>query len=65
MHVYITFSSIEQNSSPLFEKLLGTIIFPDLVKYHIAVFVYKYHHKLQLSFCFQFLDEDDEDETYI
>ena len=42
------FSSIEQNSSPLF-KFLGIIIFPDLVKQHIAVFMHKYHNQLLSS----------------
>ena len=44
----ITFSSFDHHSSPLF-KLLGIIIFPDLVKYHIAVFMYKYHNQLLAS----------------
>ena len=43
----IIFSSFDHHSSPLF-KLLGIIIFPDLVKYHIAVFMYKYHNQLRI-----------------
>ena len=36
----ITFSSFDHHSNPLF-KLLDIIIFPDLVKYYIGIFMYK------------------------
>ena len=42
---FLTFSSFDHHSSPLF-KLLGIIIFPDLGKSHIGVFMYKYHNQL-------------------
>ena len=41
----ITFSSFDHHSNPLF-KLLDIIIFPDLVKYYIGIFVYKYKNQL-------------------
>ena len=42
---FITFSSFDHHSNPLF-KLLGIIIFPYLVKYHIGDFMYKYYNQL-------------------
>ena len=54
----ITFSSFYHHSNPLF-TLLGIIIIPDLVKYHIGVFMYKYHNQLLPSvFNFSFTKVD-------
>ena len=41
----ITFSAFDHTSSPLF-KFLGITNFFDLVTYHIAVLMYKYHNSL-------------------
>ena len=59
----ITFSSFNHHSNPLF-KLLGIIIFPDLVKYHIGVFVYKYHNQLLTSVFDSFFTKVDQVHGY-
>ena len=54
----ITFSSVDHHSNPLF-KLLGVVIFPDLVKHHIRVFMYKYPSQLLPSVFNSFFTEVD------
>ena len=41
----ITFSKFDEHSSPLF-KQLGIIKLPDLITFHIAVFMMKIHNQL-------------------
>ena len=41
----ITFSRFDEHSSPLF-KSLEIIKFLDLVTFHLAIFMYKYHNQL-------------------
>ena len=41
----ITFSRFDEHSSPLF-KSLEIIKFLDLVTFHLAIFIYKYHNQL-------------------
>ena len=43
----ITFSRFDEHSSPLF-KSLEIIKFLDLVTFHLAIFMYKYHNQLLL-----------------
>ena len=57
------FSSFDHHSNPLF-KLLGIIIFPDLVKYHIGVFMYKYHNQLLPSGFNSFFTKVDQVHSY-
>ena len=45
-------------------KLLGVIIFPDLVKYHITVFMYKYHNQLLPSVFNSFFTKVDQVHSY-
>ena len=59
----ITFSSFDHHSNPLF-KLLAIIIFPDLVKYHIGVFMYKYHNQLLPSVFNSFFTKVDQVHRY-
>ena len=59
----ITFSSFDHPSNPLF-KLLGIIISPDLVKYHIGVFMYKYHNQLLASVSNSFFTKVDQVHSY-
>ena len=58
----ITFSSFDHHSNPLF-KLLN-IIFSDLVKYHIGVFMYKYHNQLLPSDFNSFFTKVDQVHSY-
>ena len=57
------FLSFDHHSNPLF-KLLGIIIFPDLVKYHIGVFMYKYHNQLLPSVFDSFFTKVDQVHSY-
>ena len=59
----ITFLSFDHDSNPLF-KLLGIIIFPDLVKYHMGIFVYKYHNQLLPSVFNSFFTKVDQVHSY-
>ena len=59
----ITFSSFDHHTNPLF-KLLGVIIFPDLVNYHITVFMCKYHNQLLPSVFNPFFTKVDQVHSY-
>ena len=59
----ITFSSFDHHSNPLF-KLLDIIIFPDLVKYYIGIFMYKYHNQLLPSVFNSFFTKVDQVHSY-
>ena len=58
----ISFSSFHHHSSPLL-KLLGIIIYC-IVKYHIAVFMYKYHNELLPSVFKPFFTKVDHIHSY-
>ena len=59
----ITFSRFDHHSNPLL-KLLGVIIFPDLVMYHIRAFMYKYHNHLLPSVFNSFFTKVDQVHSY-
>ena len=59
----ISFSSFDHHSNPLF-KLLDIIIFPDLVKYYIGIFMYKYHNQLLPSVFNSFFTKVDQVHSY-
>ena len=59
----IIYSSFDHYRNPLF-KLLGIIIFPDLVKYHIGVFMNKYHNQLLPSVFNSFFTKVDQVHSY-
>ena len=41
----MTFSKFDEHSSPLFKKL-NIIKLSDLIKYHISIFMFKFHNQL-------------------
>ena len=50
----MTFSSFDEHSTPLF-RLLATMELSDLVAFHIALFMHKFHNKLLPSYFDSFL----------
>ena len=59
----ITFSRFDEHSSPLF-KSLEIIKFLDLVTFHLAIFMYKYHNQLLPSVFSSFFSKISQIHTY-
>ena len=59
----ITFSRFDEHSSPLF-KSLEIIKFLDLVTFHLAIFMYKYHNQLLPSVISSFFSKISQIHTY-
>ena len=59
----ITFSRFDEHSSPLF-KSLEIIKFLDLVTFHLAIFMYKYHNQLLPSVFNSFFTKISQIHTY-
>jgi hypothetical protein len=59
----ITFSKFDEHTSPLFKEL-KILKFPDLVTFHISIFMYKFHNNILPSIFESFFTRVDQVHNY-